>query len=190
MQPNTNGSTSTAVKDSRPASLPASGRTTPAALISTDKPNADRIEQSAAKTNHVTLAGQEPDDAFEGWGAMDDDDDSFFDAPSSRKRSPSPIATKKYDDEGEPDFAGWLAAQSQAKSKKPLPKGLSKTSNLRPIVADRSMSTPATGSGVGTKKTLKITSKPKVILPVNKNKIDTKPQETESAEDGWGDDWD
>jgi len=188
MQPNINGSTSVAVKDSRPASLHAPGRTTVAALVSTEKVNADRIEQSAAQNNHLTLADQEPDDAFEAWGAMEEDDDSFFDAPSSRKRTPSPQASKKYDDRGEPDFAGWLAAQSQAKSKKALPKGLSKTSNARPLVADRTMSTPAAGSGSGTKNLLKSTSKPKVMLRVNK--IDTKPQEAESAEDGWGDDWD
>jgi SCY1-like protein 1 len=188
MQPSVNGSTSIVVKDSGPASLRAPGRTTAAALISTDKINADRIEQSAAKNNQPTLADQEPDDAFEAWGAMEEDDESFFDAPSSRKRTPSPQASKKYDDEREPDFAGWLAAQSQAKSKKALPKGLSKTSNARPIVADLTMSTPAAGSGSGTKNLLKSTSKPKVMLPVNK--LDTKPQESESAEDGWGDDWD
>lgn len=188
MQPTVNGSTSIARNDLRSASLPASGRTTPAILLSTNKTSADRTEQSAVTTEHSTLAGQEPDDAFEAWGAMEDEDESFFDAPSSRKRSPSPRATTKYDDEGEPDFAGWLAAQSQAKSKQPLPKGRTKTSNVRPSVADRTMSTGTTASGAGTKKLLNTTSRPRVTAPV-KN-VDTKPQGTESTEDGWGDDWD
>jgi SCY1-like protein 1 len=188
MQPDANGSMPISVKESRPASLRAPGRTTAAALISTEKANADRIEQSGAKSSHVPLADQEPDDAFEAWGAMEEDDDSFFDAPSSRKRTPSPQEIKNYDDEGEPDFAGWLTAQSQAKSKKALPKGLSKTANARPLVADRTMSTPMAGSGSGTKNLLQSTSKPKVLLPVDK--INTKPHETESTEDGWGDDWD
>ncbi len=139
-------------------------------------------------SNHLSLADQEPEDAFEAWGAMEEEDDSFFDAPSSRKRSPSPRPATKYDDQGEPDFAGWLAAQSQAKSKMPLPKGLTKTSNTRPSFADRTMSTGTTGSGVGIKKLQNTASKPKVTVPVRR--VDIKPKESESTEDGWGDDWD
>jgi SCY1-like protein 1 len=188
MKPSINGSTSLAQNESRSTSLPVSGRTTPAMLLSSDKSSVGQTGQDCIAVNPSTMQDQEPDDAFEAWGTMEDEDDSFFDAPSSRKQSPGPRPATMYDDGGEPDFAGWLAAQSQAKSKKPLPKGLTNTSKTRPNVADRTKSTGTMGSGSGAQKLLNTTSKPKVTVPVKK--VDTKPRETESTEEGWGDDWD
>ena len=93
---------------------------------------------------------------MDAWGALgdmnddddDDDDDKITSKASLGVNEPSAGSTIKptmsssttmvksadkslvaYDDSGEPDFAGWLAAQSQqskAKGKKPLPKGLTK----------------------------------------------------------------
>lgn len=134
------------------------------------------------------LADGEPDDVFQAWDTAEDEGESFFDAPSNSNQSPSPRSATKYDDKGEPDFAGWLAAQSQAKSKKPLPKGLTKTSNPRPSLADRTTSTGTMGSGIGPKRLLNTTSKPKVTVPIKK--IDTNPKQIVSMEDEWGDDWD
>jgi SCY1-like protein 1 len=188
MKPTVNGSTSVIQIDSRSTSLPASGRTTPAMLLSSDKSSFGQTGQERISVKPLAMSDQEPDDAFEAWGTMDDEDDSFFDAPSSRKQSPGPRPATSYNDGGEPDFAGWLAAQSQAKSKKPLPKGLTNTSNIRPHVADQTKSTGTMGSGSGAQKLLNTTSKPKVTVPVRK--VDTKPKETESTEEGWGDDWD
>ncbi len=188
MQPSVNGSTSIALNESHSASLPASGRTTPATLPYSSKPGAVVTEQGDTIANSASLSGQQPDDAFDAWGDMGDEDDSFFDAPTSRKRSPEPKITARFDHKGEPDFAGWLAAQSQAKSKKPLPKGLAKVANVRPSIADRPTSTGTIGSGPGPKKLLSTISASKVAVPVKK--IDTKPQEIESTDDGWGDNWD
>ena len=92
-------------------------------------------------------------DVYDAWGTMDDEDDSFFDAPSNatQRVPPGPAVAAAFDDRGEPDFAGWLAAQSQAKSKKPLPKGLPKSSKdttPRPASAARSTSTGSVGASV------------------------------------------
>ena len=125
----------------------------------------------------------EDDEVDEAWGNMDDD--PFFDAPSDPK---PPIPTTKFDDGGEPDFAGWLSAQAQAKSKAPLPKGLAKPSPLsngRPVAA-RVTTTGAVGSGAGAKKLASTLTKPNVGVP---KKIDTKPKEA-ATDDDWGDAWD
>ncbi|KAL3480077.1 armadillo-type protein [Aspergillus californicus] len=125
-------------------------------------------------------APKEPEeDVYDAWGAIDDDDDDDgwqkdedpFDvvsppvsstASAKAKANPTP-----YDDGGEPDFAGWLAAQS--KSKKPLPKGLNKASSA----SMTRTSSPGTAA------------KPKAAP----KKIVTKPKD-QDEEDGWGDAWD
>ncbi|KAJ5880732.1 uncharacterized protein N7473_011785 [Penicillium subrubescens] len=116
---------------------------------------------------------EEGDDVFDAWGAIDEDDDKGVDpftaaVTSPNPSSPEPTASKAsavpYDDGGEPDFAGWLAAKNQAKSKNPLPKGLTK-------------SMPAA----------KAVAKPRVVAPAKK--IDTKPKDADE-DDGWGDAWD
>ncbi|KAF7719308.1 Protein kinase [Penicillium ucsense] len=112
------------------------------------------------------------EDVFDAWGAIDGDDDDVADAFTDAVSSPRPSlsnSTSKasavpYDDGGEPDFAGWLAAKNQSKTKNPLPKGLSKSST-----------------------TPKPTVKPKAVAPPKK--IDTKPKD-EDIDDGWGDAWD
>lgn len=74
------------------------------------------------------------EDFDDGWGAMDNADDSedpwAESAISPVEISRPDAASTSYDDGGEPDFEGWLKAQAQAKSnsKKPLPKGLAKKS--------------------------------------------------------------
>jgi SCY1-like protein 1 len=126
---------------------------------------------------------------------MDDEDDknAFYDAipsskgPSSPEPTSSPARTAApvaFDDGGEPDFAGWLAAQSKSKAKDPLPKGLSKPVSIktastagRQAAASRS----ATTKGVAS-------IKPKPAAPAKK--IDRKPKEESLEDDGWGDAWD
>lgn len=111
------------------------------------------------------------DDAAGGWGDMDDMDEEGGWGEASTEASTKPAAAAVSAtpfDEGEPDFAGWLAAQSQKKpGSKPLPKGLAKT-------------------GPAAKKApAKPTPKAK---PVVAKKIDLAPK-ADDDDDGWGDGW-
>ena len=121
---------------------------------------------------------EDDQDVDEAWGEMAED--NFFDAPSeSMSATAHPV---NFDDGGEPDFEGWLNAQAQAKSKAPLPKGLTKPSGPA-----RTTVTGSVGSGAGAKKLASTPAKPKQP-PVTKT-ISTKPKEA-AADDDWGDAWD
>lgn len=107
-----------------------------------------------------------------GWGDMGDmDEDGGWGVAAnepSTKSAPATASATPFD-EGEPDFAGWLAAQSQKKSgSKALPKGLAKTG-------------PA-----AEKVPVKPAAKPK---PVVAKKIDLAPKADDDADEGWGDGW-
>ncbi|KAI9811626.1 MAG: hypothetical protein M1827_005375 [Pycnora praestabilis] len=143
-------------------------------------PSADASASSYFEDNNAE------DESVDAWAEMGED--SFFDAPTNTEPQSAKPANK-FDDRGEPDFAGWLAAQSQTKSKAPLPKGLSKASaatNGRPAAAGRSTTTGSVGSGAGAKKLAIGPAKPMVTAP---KKIDTKPKEAADVDDGWGDGW-
>ena len=127
-------------------------------------------------------AQAEDDELDEAWGEMGED--SFFDS----QITPAITSPKPFDDGGEPDFAGWLSAQAQAKSRAPLPKGLSKLKpppvlNGQPALA-KGTSTGSVGVGAGPKRVA--ATKPNV--PKAKV-IDTKPKDS-AADDDWGDAWD
>ncbi|KAL9014856.1 MAG: hypothetical protein Q9173_000505 [Seirophora scorigena] len=135
-------------------------------------------------------AQEEDDEVDEAWG--DVSDESFFDAPGQRPPVVDPEAlapTALIDDKGEPDFEGWLKAQSQVKTKTPLPKGLIKPSGLSSgrQAATRSTTTGHVGSGSGTKK---LASTATASRSAAAQPIDTKPKEPSSADDDWGDAWD
>lgn len=115
---------------------------------------------------------------MDAWGDMEEE--SFFDAPSEATPKTSTLsAANPFQDDGEPDFAGWLAAQAQKKpgAGKPLPKGLAKPAGR--------VATTDSVSGVGAKKAAVTAVKPK---PVVAKKIDTAPKATDD-DDGWGDGW-
>lgn len=126
---------------------------------------------------------------FDGdWGGFGDDGDGGPGATASKKDEDhdpwgtpnvaTPSATKtNFDDKGEPDFAGWLAAQSQSKKPagKPLPKGLAKTGAAaakKPIVGGRTVSATR-----------------KVVVPPKKEVKKEEVKSNEDEEDGWGDAW-
>ena len=86
-----------------------------------------------------------------------------------------------FDDKGEPDFAGWLEAQAQAKKKivaKPLPKGLAATKSARPKLGEKSSSTGNPSTSVAGKKT---------VVPVKK--ATPKVEQRGEEDEGWGDAW-
>ncbi|KAJ0424599.1 armadillo-type protein [Aspergillus carlsbadensis] len=144
------------------------------------RPATQSLNRSVSEQPTPAQMAEEPaDDVYDAWGAMDDEDDDGWGNNEDPFNAPAPVASTKatskpkatpvpYDDGGEPDFAGWLAAQSKAK--KPLPKGLN---------ASRTTSIPRTSSP-------STVAKPKAAPA---KKIDTKPKDEEEA-DGWGDAWD
>ena len=121
---------------------------------------------------------------MDAWGDMEEE--TFFDAPSEAAPQKVTSASNPFDDNGEPDFAGWLAAQAGKKpGAKPLPKGLAKPAAARPANAGRSATTGSVGA-TGTKKAATTTTlKPK---PAVAKKIDTTPKAGADDEE-WGDGW-
>lgn len=140
---------------------------------------------------HDSNAGADEEiDVDDAWG--EPEKDSFFDAPSDAKSSKTlPVSATPFDDEGEPDFAGWLAAQAGKKATgKPLPKGLAKSSTSsanRPAPANRVATTGGIG-GSGAKKAAATAAAKPAKKTMAAKKIDTAPKDA-GDEDGWGDGW-
>jgi len=163
----------------RPASVPRPAKSSPSTQLElpkeTPRPPGHPLSRSQSDRPVPILHEQQPedegDDVFDAWGAMDDDqndDDPFTAAVASPNPSSPDPATKAtavpYDDGGEPDFAGWLAAKNSTKAKNPLPKGLGKS---------------ASTNSAPTRNTV---AKSKTVAP---KKIDTKPKD-EDVDDAWG----
>ena len=194
----TNGAPKPASGAAGSVSLPISGRATPTVQVSSASAAQSRPSTAASQTEVANYFGADSNDneeAFEAWGTMDDEDDTFFDAKAANKPAAGPGPAVPFNDGGEPDFAGWLAAQSQAKAKRPLPKGLAKSGSgtrtglsARPTAVGRTISTGSVGTGTGAKKLGSTISKPKVTAPVVK-KAEIKPKASEAADDDWGDAW-
>ncbi|TVY26671.1 putative inactive serine/threonine-protein kinase [Lachnellula hyalina] len=169
----------------RPAPITASASNLHRQAVASPPATSTRTSTSS-NTNEYFQDRNPSEEVDDAWGDMEEE--SFFDAPSETpKQTHTPSASNPFDDNGEPDFAGWLAAQSQKKpGSKPLPKGLAKPANGRPATSTRIQSTGGVG-GAGAKKAAATAAsvKPK---PVVAKTIDTKPKET-GDDEGWGDGW-
>jgi SCY1-like protein 1 len=208
IQPTTMSEKTLAVTEQppRPTSVPRTSQ--PAHARSNPRSGvAPSMGRSLSERPRISTNGRDPEPEIDStevddwgadaWGAMDeeiadkDDDETFFDAATSRGVSPSPAATPApsaipapapppFDDGGEPDFAGWLAAQSKAKVKKPLPKGLTKSTSSK----------DSQSKAAGTSKTALTTgSAARSTVKAPTSKIVTKPKD-EAEDDGWGEAWD
>ncbi|KAL4751467.1 hypothetical protein BDW72DRAFT_173429 [Aspergillus terricola var. indicus] len=178
-------STPKPAEEQRSASLPRPTTSTTPAPSSEAKEIRPAIQplDLSMSAQPISAREEEPqpaDDVYDAWGAMDDEDedgwgndeDPFNTSPTTIPSTIKPkISTVPYDDGGEPDFAGWLAAQSKAK--KPLPKGLG---NSKPTSITRTASPSST-------------AKPAAKVATPAKKIDTKPKDVDE-DDGWGDAWD
>ncbi|KAH6663411.1 kinase family protein-like protein [Halenospora varia] len=144
-------------------------------------PPATSARTSVSSNANDYFQDQADEDADDAWGNMEED--NFFDAPSEAPKpssKPAPSAANPFEDNGEPDFAGWLAAQAGKKpGAKPLPKGLAKPANGKPAAASR----VASAGSIGAAAVKKVPAKPLVA-----KKIDTKPKD-DGGDDGWGDGW-
>jgi len=129
------------------------------------------------------------DDAADAWGEPSDGADAWSSTttkatPTSKlaKKEPAASTSKPFDDDAEPDFAGWLAAQAQKKGpggSKPLPKGLAKGST----------STKSTSTSTTSKKPLPSRSASASTKTAAAKKINLKPKDVGGEDDGWGDGW-
>ncbi|KAE8354861.1 armadillo-type protein [Aspergillus coremiiformis] len=181
IEPSANGAKPVEAEPVRSASVPRPTKPSPLSKV-TPRPTAQPLGHRSMSEQIVptTNDSEDADDVYEAWGAMDDDGGEKVDDPFSPVATTvfstlgSPLASQPtpvpYDDGGEPDFAGWLAAQSKAK--KTLPKGLSKTTTAAasPSRSSSHHSTTRSQSNATVKK------------------IETKPKEEDL--DDWGDAWD
>ncbi|KAI8934385.1 hypothetical protein NX059_009121 [Plenodomus lindquistii] len=195
------GSSANGSADQRSASVPPTATFSKPPVPLASKPGmtlhstrSSTIVPTITSPDPVASFDDEAEDFNNDWGGFGDDDglgantteptdqnddEDPWGAPSVSK----PTAKTSYDDKGEPDFAGWLAAQSTAKKtvKNPLPKGLSKplapvAKSARPVVGGRSSTT-------GSATTRKV-----VVPPKKEVKKETK-KSNEEEEEGWGDAW-
>jgi SCY1-like protein 1 len=151
-----------------------------------------RIAQSFAAPPAADEAGwdqslNEVEGGDDAWGTMDDEDDMFFDASAkatSTTNTAKPIATSAQN--GEPDFASWLAAKQATTvvKKGPLPKGLGAAA--KPVTRSAPATRPAS------------TNLPSRIVPAV-NRVAAKPvvkaptlaaKKAVEEDEAWGDAWD
>lgn len=190
------GSATNGTADQRSSSVPPTATTSKPPVPLASKPGM-QIHSTKSSTNVPTIMSPDPAAAFDeeeedfnnDWGGFADDDGGVNEAALNEEDDPwgapsvsKPTSTTSYDDKGEPDFAGWLAAQSQGKkiAKSPLPKGLAKPAagkSTRPIIGGRASTT---GSATTTRK---------VVVPPKKEVKKEEPEEKEDEVEGWGDDW-
>jgi SCY1-like protein 1 len=182
MQTSTNGNSQVTSPEPRSSSVPAT-TSRPALTSKTSTTTTPLVSSGLNPTSSKAVPSSNPfaspppednDEDFDAsWG--DDDASDPFAAPAS---SNSTEPTTLFDDKGEPDFSGWLNAQTDAKKpKKPLPKGLAKPSAAvggRPAIGAKANST----GGV------------KKVLPLPAKKVVAKKEEkVEEDDEGWGDAW-
>ncbi|PGH12338.1 SCY1 protein kinase [Polytolypa hystricis UAMH7299] len=182
----------------RSVSAPRAGTSSPLSTSRSTPIRSQPPRPVSQQTYHDDPNKATDDDVYDAWAAIDDDNDeakededdnydTFFDAKPSP--APSPAATAvAFDDGGEPDFAGWLAAQQSAKTKKNklLPKGLSKPSTT----TTRSASASSRGVVVSSNSTKKSSTAAKKTTTTTTTTINTKPKDVEDEDDAWGDAWD
>ncbi|KAF2471608.1 ARM repeat-containing protein [Lindgomyces ingoldianus] len=174
----------------RPSSVP------PPTTLKMEKPASLTSKTGMALTRHgntvpsiispdTSTGFDDADDFGDDWGGFGDDNGVSKDKEEEDPWAPTAsmnTTTTAFEDKGEPDFAGWLAAQSQSKqkAKNPLPKGLAKpsaTKMTRPAVGARPNTTGATGAR-------KVVTAPKKETPKAERK-----KAAEDEEEGWGDAW-
>lgn len=165
-------------------SLPGSGRATPAVQVHCPASTVPAAIKPPVSPVDDVADFNDADDGLDAWGEMDEDEDNFFDAPAKNKPTAT-APTTSFDDGGEPDFAGWLAAQSKAKTSKVPVKGLTKTNAAK--LAPRPAAGRSSSAGTTTQKAASTNTIPKTVV----KKDVPKPKQPEPAEeDDWGSAWD
>jgi SCY1-like protein 1 len=188
-----NSSTNGSVEQ-RSSSVPPSTTTTAKPPVPLASKPGMLLHSAKSTANIPTITSPDPaaafndeaDDFNNDWGGFADEE---VENPQDEEKDPwgTPAVSKpassttSYDDKGEPDFAGWLAAQSNSKkvTTKSLPKGLTKSTTA--VAKAR----PVTG------RTSTTGSTRKVVVPLKKEVKKEVPKAAEEEEEGegWGDAW-
>lgn len=116
------------------------------------------------------------DDAADAWGDIEE---------TGKQAGSDKTTAAAFDDQGEPDFEGWLNAQAQAKtkSKTQLPKGLSRPK--AGVVTSSRSGSAAGGVSAKTIPSSKPSSKGVVAVPSKPTPATTAVDE----DDDWGEAW-
>jgi len=198
----------------------------PAPPFSRSATETTKLAQSFSAPEAAEQAGfwddNDEDAVDDAWGAMADDVDDDIDndndnanpaptpKPTTTKQQPAAAKPHWKDDADEPDFAGWLKAQTTAK-KTPLSKGLPGPASTTPsalpksgITATRKPTVVVAAKTVGAA-TVTATTSAAVLSAVKKGVPRTAPataaaagkknkvaaEADDEADEGWGDDaWD
>lgn len=182
------------IPSSASASTPMPDRQGLDSLLDSPIPSTTRVPTS---TRYFDEDPSVADEAVSAWSAMED----FAEPPAAPKQLAKPIEPSvPFEDSGEPDFAGWLAAQTQSKAKKSLPKGLTKKSETlnqkKPAVTSRAIGSSGSNVGVPGKSSRPVSTFPAASpaqrsTAVNKT-VDTKPKDDGMGNEDfevWGAEW-
>jgi SCY1-like protein 1 len=187
METPSNGDSRVTSPEPRPNSVPPSAgasRPTPLAVARGLQPQLAAAKDKSSNPFTSSNASQADDTELDtGWGddgAGWDDDAGAADPFAAPPAQSNALDSTAFDDKGEPDFAGWIAAQSKQKAKNPLPKGLAKTSaaGSRPGLGAKANSTGNPGAK-------KVVAKPKIVPKV----VAKAEPEEEEEDDAWGEAW-
>lgn len=205
IQPTANGSGTAANDASRSTSIPRSSKSTLSSESDISKetlrPTSQPFGRSSSDQTVQVTDTEEQKGAEHFYDSLDDiagndndknhdqeeglDADPFGTVPnakpstvgtSTHRPAPAPVP---FDDGGEPDFAGWLAAKTKAKAKKPLPKGMIKNASMKGLPS----------RSAATAKPRRIVAPPKVIepKPAEPQPVESQPKnDNDDVDDDWG----
>ena len=201
IEPKNSDTTGTSQVQGRPASVPPStndvklppttlGR--PAAVGLHSAPSVPRVSSSLRNTT-PQISDESNEDFGGDWSEMDDDTAGAW---GEEQDTHKPAEVRKagpaaFDDQGEPDFAGWLDAQAQAKTKSKtlLLKGLARAKSGTPTSASISPpSRPLAVSNATARTASPSNAAFKVAKPVTSKEAST--VRAGDDDDDWGDAWD
>jgi SCY1-like protein 1 len=195
------GSNGTTTPQPRPSSVPPPASEKAQRPATTSTKSGMALNKSSPLIPSIVSPG--PADAFadaeedfdDGWGGFEGGDTKIEADEPDPWASPAPassVSSKGYNDQGEPDFAGWLAAQSKTKTatKTLLPKGLAKAGPVKTVPKTAPTKTPAKSTRPIIRSRANTewpsgTEKP-AAQPKEVPKVETK---KEDEDEGWGDAW-
>lgn len=196
------GSNGTTTPQQRPSSVPPPSsekgqRPTPTSTKSGMALNkSSPLIPSIVSPNPADAFADAEEDFGDGWGGFENGDTKIEADEPDPWASPAPMpsaSSKGYEDPGEPDFAGWLAAQSKTKTatKTLLPKGLAKAGPTKTVPKTAPTKTPvkSTRPVVRSRANTEWPSGTEKPIAQPKKEVPEVATKKEDEDEGWGDAW-